>query len=82
MQQIGHEETERNRLKGGIEELTNRLSKVDESLTRKHATKLKYDKTIEQMEAAYTKIMESSYTLLHVLRREAKNLDLNQNEPI
>jgi len=76
--QIGHEESERDRLKGGVEELTKRLTKADESLARKHATKIKFDTTIEQTEAAYRKIMESSQTLLHVLQREAKNLEKKQ----
>lgn len=35
---------------------------------------LRYDKTIQETEAAYSKIMESSQTLLHVLKRESVNL--------
>lgn len=34
----------------------------------------KYDKTIQETEAAYMKILESSQTLLHVLKRETVNL--------
>jgi len=34
----------------------------------------RYDKTIQETEAAYAKIMESSQTLLHVLKRESVNL--------
>ena len=33
-----------------------------------------YDKTIQETEAAYMKILESSQTLLHVLKRETVNL--------
>ena len=32
--------------------------------------KEKYDQTIHETEAAYMKILESSQTLLHVLKRE------------
>ena len=38
------------------------------------ATRTEYDKTITETEAAYSKIMESSQTLLHVLKRESVNL--------
>ena len=33
-----------------------------------------YDKTIQETEAAYMKILESSQTHLHVLKRETVNL--------
>jgi Sjoegren syndrome nuclear autoantigen 1 len=48
---------------------------MNEALERKRQTLIEYDKAISEIEAAYIKIMESSHTLLHVLRREAKNLD-------
>lgn len=44
-------------------------------LCRRNKKKKGYDKTIEQTEAAYTKIMQSSHTLLHVLKSEGKKLD-------
>jgi hypothetical protein len=37
-------------------------------------TKTEYDKVIEETEAAYLKILESSQTLLHVLKRESVNI--------
>lgn len=39
---------------------------------------LRYDKTITETESAYSKILESSQTLLHVLKREAVNLTKRQ----
>lgn len=33
-----------------------------------------FDQTIQETEAAYMKILESSQTLLHVLKRESVNL--------
>lgn len=50
-------------------------SVMNEALERKKQILMEYDKTISETEAAYNKIMESSQALLHVLRREAKNLD-------
>lgn len=53
---------------------TTRLSKINESLARKVQARNEYDKTIQETEAAYMKILESSQTLLHVLKRETVNL--------
>jgi hypothetical protein len=38
------------------------------------ASRNEYDKTIMETEAAYMKILESSQTLLHVLKRESVSL--------
>src|SRR5690242_20653844 len=51
-----------------------KLSSLNESLTAKQAARADYDTTIQETEAAYHKILESSQTLLHVLKREAINL--------
>lgn len=37
-------------------------------------TRTEYDKVIQETEAAYVKILESSQTLLTVLKREAVNI--------
>ena len=42
------------------------------------ASRNEYDKTIMETEAAYMKILESSQTLLHVLKRESVNLNKKQ----
>lgn len=52
----------------------NRLSRINDSLARKVASRNEYDKTIMETEAAYMKILESSQTLLHVLKRESVSL--------
>ena len=54
--------------------LTDRLSTINESLARKIQAKNEYDRTIQETEAAYMKILESSQTLLQVLKRETVNL--------
>mmetsp|Transcript_13338 Transcript_13338/g.21167 ORF Transcript_13338/g.21167 Transcript_13338/m.21167 type:complete len:163 (+) Transcript_13338:817-1305(+) len=51
-----------------------RLSRINDSLARKVASRNEYDKTIMETEAAYMKILESSQTLLHVLKRESVSL--------
>ena len=40
-----------------------------------------YDKTIQETEAAYLKILESSQTLLTVLKRESVGLSKKGGEP-
>ncbi len=59
-------------LRTEISALTQRLEALKDSLSRKHATKNKFDQTINQTETAYHKILESSQTLLGVLKRETR----------
>lgn len=43
------------------------------------AARSDYDKTIQETEAAYLKILESSQTLLTVLKRESMGLQKNKS---
>ena len=45
-----------------------------EGLARKMQARLEFDQTIQETEAAYMKILESSQTLLGVLKRESSTL--------
>jgi Sjoegren syndrome nuclear autoantigen 1 len=54
--------------------LTKRLGEVNEDLAKKMQARNEYDRTIQETEAAYMKILESSQTLLQVLKRETNNL--------
>lgn len=71
---IVQEEEEKQKLQNDIRVLTERLSKVNESLAKKMASRNEFDKTIAETEAAYMKILESSQTLLNVLKRESQSL--------
>jgi Sjoegren syndrome nuclear autoantigen 1 len=53
--------------------ITKRRSKLNQSLQIKKQARSEYDQTIQKTEAAYMKILESSKTLLHVLKRESGN---------
>ena len=68
------EEEEKAKIQKDLSILTDRLSQINESLARKAQARNEYDKTIQETEAAYMKILESSQTLLHVLKRETVNL--------
>eukprot|EP00992_Anisonema_acinus_P012339 TRINITY_DN8056_c0_g1_i1.p1 TRINITY_DN8056_c0_g1~~TRINITY_DN8056_c0_g1_i1.p1 ORF type:complete len:110 (+),score=15.31 TRINITY_DN8056_c0_g1_i1:56-385(+) len=68
------EEEEKARIVNEVQILTERLSKLDESLNRKYSARAEYDKAISETENAFSKILESSKTLLHVLNRESQSL--------
>ena len=53
---------------------TKRLAEINEELAKKHQAKNEFDRTIQETEAAYMKILESSQTLLSVLKRETVQL--------
>jgi len=72
--QILKEEEEKTKIQRDLSILTDRLSILNESLVRKSQARSEYDRTIQETEAAYMKILESSQTLLQVLKRETVNL--------
>jgi len=54
--------------------MTERLARLNEDLARKMQARVEFDQTIQETEAAYMKILESSSTLLGVLKRESTAL--------
>ena len=54
--QIIEEEDEKNKLQNDLRILTERLARVNESLSRKIASRAEFDKTIAETETAYTKV--------------------------
>merc|ERR1711972_1276514 len=71
---IAADEEEKAKIQNDLRILTERLSRINDNLAKKIASRTEYDKTITETEAAYSKILESSQTLLHVLKRESVNL--------
>ncbi|THD22103.1 Sporangia induced deflagellationinducible protein pu [Fasciola hepatica] len=72
--QIQQDENDRAKLQREINILSDKLAQVNEGLQKKLATRSEYDRTIAESEAAYMKILESSQTLLTVLKREGQNI--------
>ncbi|XP_072309798.1 microtubule nucleation factor SSNA1 [Eucyclogobius newberryi] len=72
--QIRQEEEEKERLQHDIRILSEKLSRVNDSLAKRLAARATFDRTIAETEAAYAKILESSQSLLSVLKQEAGNL--------
>ncbi|BBM97137.1 sjoegren syndrome nuclear autoantigen 1 [Marchantia polymorpha subsp. ruderalis] len=68
------EEEEKANIQKDLVVLTKRLAEIDDSLSRKYAYTNEYDKTIHEVEAAYSKILESSQALLHVLKSETMSI--------
>ena len=68
------DEEEKAKIQKDISILYDRLSKINENLAKRVQSREEYDQTIGETEAAYMKILESSQTLLHVLKRESVNL--------
>ena len=54
--------------------LAERLDMINNSLARKISTRNDYEKTIQETQNAFNKILESSQTLLHVLKKEGAQL--------
>ncbi|PRP82946.1 putative 13 KDA deflagellation-inducible protein [Planoprotostelium fungivorum] len=78
---IEKEEEEKSRIQGEIKRLQGRVTRLDESLQSRYSARDEYDKTIKESEVAFLKILESSQTLLQVLKKETMNLDKkNQKE--
>ena len=72
--QLLKEEEEKAKIQRDLSVLTERLSRINEQLARKVQARNEYDRTIQETEAAYMKILESSQTLLQVLKRETVHL--------
>ncbi|XP_035420508.1 Sjoegren syndrome nuclear autoantigen 1 isoform X3 [Cygnus olor] len=67
---IREEEAERGRLQARLGALSQRLARTNESLAGHLAARSDLDRSIAETEAAYGKILESSQTLLDVLKGE------------
>ena len=68
------EEKEKSTIQKQLQSLTEKLHKINESISQKITARDDYDKTVRETEAAYMKILESSQTLLSVLKRESVSL--------
>jgi sjoegren syndrome nuclear autoantigen 1 len=72
--QILKDESDKQRIQTDLSRLTDSLSRINEQLARKVQARNEYDRTIQETEGAYMKILESSQTLLQVLKRESTSL--------
>jgi len=71
---IAKDEEEKQRITTDLRTLNEKLARLDEGLARKYSARQDYDKTISETENAFHKILESSKTLLTVLKKEQNTL--------
>jgi len=72
--EIMTEEEEKTKLENDMRIFAERLARINESLAKKIQVRNNYDRTIAETEHAYSKILESSQTLLTVLKKESQTL--------
>jgi len=72
--QIMEAEEQREKKQTELKVVTDDLQRLNTDIVRKTQARNEYDKIIQETESAYGKILESSNTLLHVLRREKSTL--------
>ena len=72
--QILIEEEDKHKLENEIRLTSEKLARINENLAKKITARTEFDRTISETEAAYMKILESSQTLLNVLKRESHSL--------
>ena len=61
--QILDEEEEKKKIQGDIRILTEKLSKVNESLSKKMASRNEFDRTIAETESAYMKVCANELSI-------------------
>ena len=74
LEDICTEESTQAQLEHQILALQHRKKEIDSKIARKHETKTKLEATLREAEAAYSKILESSQTLLKVLKHESESI--------
>eukprot|EP00892_Ulva_mutabilis_P010964 jgi/Ulvmu1/823/UM010_0197.1 len=78
---IREDESEKTRIQQDLQTLTKRLAQINDALSSKHGARTDYEKIIHETEQAYAKIVESSHTLLSVLKKEASSIGKRATAP-
>jgi Sjoegren syndrome nuclear autoantigen 1 len=78
--QILIEEEDKHKLENELRTTSEKLARINENLAKKITARTEFDRTISETEAAYMKILESSQTLLNVLKRESHSLRTKVDE--
>ena len=73
-EEIIKDEEEKQMIESEIAALTERLNVISDGLLKKYEAQEEFDRTINETEQAFMKILESSQTLLHVLKKEDNQL--------
>ncbi|XP_039248097.1 microtubule nucleation factor SSNA1-like [Styela clava] len=76
--QIEEDNEEKARLHNDIRILTDRLAKLNEEIAQRMSSRNEFDRTIAEAQAAYTRIMDTSQTLLHSVQSAAVELKMKE----
>eukprot|EP00768_Dysnectes_brevis_P003463 gnl/Dysnectes_brevis/2470_a2953_2141.p1 GENE.gnl/Dysnectes_brevis/2470_a2953_2141~~gnl/Dysnectes_brevis/2470_a2953_2141.p1 ORF type:complete len:107 (+),score=4.84 gnl/Dysnectes_brevis/2470_a2953_2141:60-380(+) len=68
-----HQE-EKAKIEQDLEILKDRLRRLDQALDLKVAARSEFDKTIQETEAAYMRILESSQKLVEILKSQTQSM--------
>ncbi len=68
--EVVKDEDEKHQIETEISQLTERLNNLTDALMKKYEARDEFDRTILETEQAFMRILESSQTLLHVLKKE------------
>ena len=73
-EEVIQDEQEKHEIEQQIMTLNERLAILSEALVKKYEAREEFDRTISETEQAFMRILESSQTLLHVLKKEDSQL--------
>jgi Sjoegren syndrome nuclear autoantigen 1 len=79
-EEIGEFEKNKNDIESNILALSTRLNELNQSLGKKRGLKLEYVNNITEISTAFSKILESSQTLLHVAKKESSTLEKKKDK--
>nr|CAH8823104.1 unnamed protein product [Trichobilharzia regenti]CAH8823114.1 unnamed protein product [Trichobilharzia regenti] len=71
---IIEEDDEKNRLQHDMRIISEKLAKVNDSLSKKLVIRNSYDKAIAESQQAYSKLLENSHVLLNVLQSNQEKM--------
>lgn len=72
--EIAREEEDKAKVEHDLRILNERLAQIDGSLDKKYAARREFDTLISETEANFSRILESSQTLLDVVKRDSVHL--------
>ncbi len=72
--QIENQERQKEEIERQMRMLADTLQELNGSLQKNYEVRKEFDRTIGETQNAYDKIVESSQTLLHVLKKEGQSL--------
>ena len=74
-EEINQSEKHKTDIEENLEALSHRLKELNKKKKKKSELREEYDSNIQELSTAFSKILESSQTLLHVAKKESNTLE-------